>query len=83
MKGSNSLGSRTCQRCCSKTWDEGFKEFGKENGSKILVKDSGMKGSNRLGRRTGQYFVQRLGMNEGFKEFGKENGSNILFKDLG
>ena len=68
---------------CSKTWDEGFKEFGKENGSKILVKDSGMKGSNRLGRRTGQYFVQRLGMNEGFKEFGKENGSNILFKDLG
>ena len=42
-----------------------------------------MKGSNRLGRRTGRYFVQRLGMNEGFKEFGKENGSNILFKDEG
>ena len=39
MKGSNSLGSGTGQRCCSKTWEEGFKEFRKENGSKIFFKD--------------------------------------------
>ena len=41
MKGSNSLGRGTGQRCCLKTWDEGFKEFGKEIGSKILFKDLG------------------------------------------
>ena len=39
MKGSKSLGRRTGQRFCSKTWDEGFKEFGKENGSKTLFTD--------------------------------------------
>ena len=41
MKGSKSLGRRTGQRFCSKTGDEGFKEFVKENGSKILFKDLG------------------------------------------
>ena len=41
MKGSISLERRTGQRFCSKTWDEWFKEFVKENGSKILFKDLG------------------------------------------
>ena len=41
MKGFKNLGRRTGQRFCSKTWDERFKEFEKENGSKILVKDLG------------------------------------------
>ena len=43
MKGSKSLGRRTAQRFWSKTWDEGFKSFGKKNGSNILFKDEGFK----------------------------------------
>ena len=70
---------------------KGSYEFGKENGSKILLRRRtgqrfvprlGMNGSKSLGRRTGQRFCSKI-WDEGFKEFGKENGSKISFKDLG
>ena len=70
MRGSNSLGRGTGQRCCSKTWDEEFKIVWEGERVKDVVQRLGMKGSNSLGRRT----VQPVG---------KENRSKILFKDLG
>ena len=63
-----SLGRKTGQRLCSKTWHEGFEEFGKENESKILVQRLGVKASISFGRRTGQRFCSKT-WDEGFNEF--------------
>ena len=74
MKGLKNLGRRTGQRFCSKTWDEGFKEFGKENGSKIVLRV--------LEGEFVKDFVQSLGM-KGSKSLGRRTGQRFLFKDLG
>ena len=42
------------QRCCSKTWDEGFKEFQEVERVKDFVQRLRMRGSKSFGNRTGQ-----------------------------
>ena len=65
MKGSKGLGRRTGNlgrrsgsKFCSKTGDEGFKEFGKEKGSNGF----GMKGSKEFEKESGsKVLVKDLG----------------------